>query len=101
MPDAIADTPRQAPELALDPYAEDVLHSPYAMHAAMRQAGPVAFLPTYDMYVMGRHRDVHPALKDWMTFSTTRGSVVADIRKPGNSAPTPSNFEVDPPTATH
>ncbi|OZI27969.1 hypothetical protein CAL18_05095 [Bordetella genomosp. 7] len=101
MTDAIADTPRQAPELTLDPYAEDVLHSPYAMHAAMRQAGPVAFLPKYDMYVMGRHRDVHPALKDWKTYSSTGGSGVADIRKPGNWRPASAIVEVDPPRHTY
>src|SRR3546814_13439531 len=93
MIDAILDSPSQAPELDIDPYADDVLGSPYAMHAAMREAGPVAFLPKYDMYVMGRHRDVHPAIKDWQTFPSNGASGVADLRKPGHQRPARASVE--------
>ncbi|MVW78220.1 cytochrome P450 [Bordetella sp. 02P26C-1] len=88
---------RQAPVLDIDPYDEAVLESPFETFAEMRRAGPVAFLPKYDMYVMARHRDVQPALKDWQTFSSTGGSGVADIRKPGAWRPPSAIVEVDPP----
>jgi cytochrome P450 len=49
---------------------------------------------------MGRHRDVQAVLKDWRRFSSTGGSGIADIRKPGAwRAPSPI-VEVDPPEHT-
>lgn len=92
---------RDAPSLDIDPYADEVLDSPYAMHAALRAAGPVAWLPKYGVHVMGRHRDILPLLKDWETFSSTGGSGLADIRKPDAWRPGSPIVEVDPPRHTH
>lgn len=99
--DAVAAaSPRLPPVLDVDPYADDVLDEPHAMHAAVRAAGAVVFLPRYGVYAMGRHRDILPLLKDWETFSSTGGSGLADIRKPGAwRAPSPI-VEVDPPQHT-
>lgn len=90
-----------APLLGLDPYADEVLDSPYEMHAALRAAGPVCYLTRYGVYAMGRHRDIMPVLKDWQTFSSTGGSGLADIRKPGAWRPASPIVEVDPPRHTH
>jgi cytochrome P450 len=92
---------RAAPSLNIDPYADDVLDTPYTMHAELRAAGPVAWLPKYGVYVMGRHRDIQPLLKDWETFSSTGGSGLADIRKPDAWRPGSPIVEVDPPRHTH
>jgi cytochrome P450 len=92
---------RAAPSLNIDPYADDVLDNPYAMHAELRAAGPVAWLPKYGVYVMGRHRDIQPLLKDWETFSSTGGSGLTDIRKPDAWRPGSPIVEVDPPRHTH
>jgi 4-methoxybenzoate monooxygenase (O-demethylating) len=83
-----------------DPYADEVLENPHEMYRIVREAGPVAYLTLYDVLVMGRHRDISPALKDWQTFSSTGGSGLADIRKPGAwRAPSPI-VESDPPDHT-
>jgi len=95
------DGARQAPVLDIDPYDEAVLASPFETFAALRRAGPVGFLPRYGMYAMGRHRDVLPAIKDWQTYSSTGGSGVADIRKPGSWRPPSAIVEVDPPRHTY
>jgi cytochrome P450 len=104
MPDAAIQSPPvglAAPVLDVDPYADEVLNEPGAMHAAVRDAGPVVFLSRYGVHAMGRHRDIMPVLKDWETFSSTGGSGLADIRKPGAwRAPSPI-VEVDPPQHTH
>jgi cytochrome P450 len=91
---------RSAPVLDLDPYADSVLEDPRAMHAAVRDAGPVVFLQRYGVHAMGRHRDILPLLKDWETFSSTGGSGLGDIRKPGAWRPASPIVEVDPPQHT-
>lgn len=91
---------RTAPALDIDPYADAVLESPFEMHAALRAAGPVGWLQQYGVYAMGRHKDIMPALKDWETFSSTGGSGLGDIRKPGAWRPGSPIVEVDPPQHT-
>jgi cytochrome P450 len=92
--------PTAPPSIDVDPYEDDVLASPFEMLAQVRAAGPVSFLSRYGVYVMGHHRNVQPALKDWETFSSEGGSGLADIRKPGAwRAPSPI-VEVDPPRHT-
>lgn len=88
------------PVLEIDPYTDEVLNEPFAMHEEVRQAGPVGFLKRYGVYVIGRHRDIQPALKDWETFSSTGGSGLADIRKPDAWRPGSPIVEVDPPQHT-
>ena len=91
---------RPAPVIDADPFADETLHEPFAMHRAVRDAGPVAYLGRYDVHVMGRHRDIMPVLRDWETFSSTGGSGLGDIRKPGAWRPGSPIVEVDPPDHT-
>ncbi|MCZ0733824.1 cytochrome P450 [Phreatobacter sp. AB_2022a] len=91
---------RPAPVIDVDPFADETLNEPFAMHRAVREAGPVAYLSRYDVHVMGRHRDIMPVLRDWETFSSTGGSGLADIRKPGAWRPGSPIVEVDPPDHT-
>ena len=74
--------PDDVPILDVDPYADEALADPFPLHAAVRAAGPVVFVPKYGVYFMGRHADVLPTLKDWRRFSSTSGSGIADIRRP-------------------
>lgn len=97
---AVARPAPAPPMLDVDPYSDAVLESPFAMHVAVRRAGPVAYLSRYDVYVMGRHAEIAAALRDWETFSSAGGSGLADIRRPDAwRAPSPI-VEVDPPDHT-
>jgi cytochrome P450 len=99
-PSLNVDTLRRPPAIEADPYCDEVLENPHEMYRAVRDAGAVAYLTLYDVLVMGRHRDISPALKDWETFSSAGGSGLADIRKPGAwRAPSPI-VESDPPDHT-
>ncbi|MDR6755776.1 cytochrome P450 [Mycoplana sp. BE70] len=92
--------PNNISRLDIDPYDDVTLEHPFAMHEVVRNAGSVAFMERYGVYVMGRHADVAPVLQDWQRFSSTSGSGIADIRKPGAwRAPSPI-VEVDPPDHT-
>lgn len=98
---ATLDTPRRtAPILDVDPYADEVLEQPFETFKAIREAGPVVFLNKYGVYAMGRHRSIMAVLKDWETFSSTGGSGLADIRKPGAWREPSPIVEVDPPEHT-
>ena len=95
-----AAAPENIQRLDIDPYDDATLEHPFAMHEAVRNAGSVAFMERYGVYVMGRYADVVPMLKDWQRFSSTSGSGIADIRQPGAwRAPSPI-VEVDPPDHT-
>jgi 4-methoxybenzoate monooxygenase (O-demethylating) len=92
--------PPGVPVLDLDPYDDATLESPFALHAAVRAAGPIAWLSRYQVYVIGRHAEIVEVLRDWARFSSTGGSGLADIRKPGAwRAPSPI-VEADPPDHT-
>lgn len=92
--------PGNIPVVAIDPYDDATLESPYAMHDTVRRAGPVAFMEKYGVYVMGRYHDMLPALKDWQRFSSTSGSGIADIRSPDAWRAASPIVEVDPPDHT-
>lgn len=85
------------PILDIDPFSEEFLADPYAYHAALRDAGPVIYLSTYDIYAMARFAEVQAALKDWQSFCSARGAGLTDFarEKPWR---TPSLLiETDPP----
>ncbi|MDR5651492.1 cytochrome P450 [Ruixingdingia sedimenti] len=89
-----------APVLDLDPYALDTLREPWGFHAALRDTGPVVWIPKYDMYAVGRHDELRQVMSDYRRFTTTGGIGMSDIRKPGAwRSPSPIT-ELDPPAHT-
>lgn len=91
--------PGNIPVLSVDPYADETLDSPFAMHEQVRSA-PVVFLEKYGVYAVGRHEVIMPMLKDWGKFSSTSGSGIADIRDPSAWRAGSPIVEVDPPDHT-
>jgi len=91
----------RVPVLDVDPYNDDVLNDPFETFARIRSAGPVAYLRKYGVHVIGRHSVVMKVLKDWQTYSSTGGSGLGDIRKPGAWREPSPIVEVDPPEHTH
>lgn len=57
----------------LDLYAPDVLRDSRSAFAAIREAGPVVFLPRHRMYAIGRFENVRAALRDDEVFISGRG----------------------------
>lgn len=62
-----------APVLPLDLYAPAVLRDSRAAFAAIREAGPVVYLPRHRMYAIGRFEDVRAALRDADVFISGKG----------------------------
>lgn len=85
------------PALDLDPFDEGFLADPFAHHAALRDAGPVVWLPAIGCYAFARHGEVQAALKDWQTYLSGRGVGLADFSREEPFRPPSLLLEVDPP----
>lgn len=63
----------EAPTCSIDIFSDAEILEPYRTYTAIRDLGPVVHLPEYEMYAMGRHRDVRKAAIDYRTFSSASG----------------------------
>jgi 4-methoxybenzoate monooxygenase (O-demethylating) len=89
------------PVLEADPFALDVLRSPYQFQEMLRETGPVAYLKKYGSYAVGRYDEVRSILKEWESFTSTAGAGLSDIRKPDAWRQPGPIVESDPPAHTH
>jgi len=87
--------------IKIDPFAMDVLRSPWTFHTQLRDIGPVALIEAHDNYAVGRYDEVRSVLKDWETFTSTAGAGLSDIRKPDAWRQPGPIVESDPPAHTH
>lgn len=69
------------PTIDLDPFNEDTLRKPAEFHAALRAAGPVAWLPQHGVYATGRFEAAGEVLSDWKRFTSARGVGMLDFAK--------------------
>lgn len=92
------DTTRtHAPLSDADPFGHDILESPDAFHAILRNSGPVVYLNRYDLYAMGRYAEVHAALTDWQDFESGAGVGLSNFRLEKPWRPPSLLLETDPP----
>jgi len=85
------------PALDIDPFCRESFDDPYPAHAALRDAGPVAFLPRYDVFAVARYDIVQPMLLDWQSFSSARGAGLSDFKKEKPWRLPSLLLETDPP----
>jgi len=88
------------PRLDLDPFDERQLRDPYALHTALRDAGPVVWLNRYETYAVARHTEVSQVLQDPVHFSSAAGVGLAHLRRPGAWREPSPLVESDPPAHT-
>ncbi|MWB78186.1 cytochrome P450 [Pseudooceanicola sp. 216_PA32_1] len=101
MSQAVMESDRnQAPVLDIDPYDTEVLRSPYAFQERLREAGPIALIPKYDVYAVGRYEECATVLKDHEAFTAKGGIGIQDIRQPGDFRVPNRMLENDPPGHT-
>ena len=101
MADTAAEIDRnEAPVLDIDPYDIEVLRSPYEFQEKLREAGPIALIPKYNVYAVGRHHECEIVLKEFEKFTAKGGIGIQDIRKPGDFRVPNRMLENDPPDHT-
>jgi cytochrome P450 len=61
------------PSYEVDLFTDEVLDDPYDHYRALRDLGPVVWLPAHDVYAVARHRDVRAVLDDDATFRSGQG----------------------------
>ncbi len=85
------------PTLDIDPFCQDFFDDPYPAHAAMRDAGPVVYLPRYDIHAVARYDDVRAMLMDWGSYCSARGVGISDFAKEKPWRLPSLLLETDPP----
>lgn len=84
-----------ASKVVFDPFSNDFFNAPYATYRRLRDEEPVYYNERYDFYALTRHADVAAAIKDFETFSSSRG-VDLEMVQSGNPVP-PLIIMMDPP----
>ena len=82
-------------KVVFDPFSNDFFNAPYATYRRMRDEEPAYYSENYDFYALTRHADVAAAIKDFDTFSSSRG-VDLEMVQSGNPVP-PLIIMMDPP----
>lgn len=85
------------PALDIDPFQQAFFDDPYPAHAAMRDAGPVVYLPRYDIHAVARYEDVRGMLMDWESYTSARGVGLSDFAKEKPWRLPSLLLETDPP----
>jgi cytochrome P450 len=79
-----------------DPIDVDIDDDPYPVWQRMRAEAPLYFNEKYNFYALSRYDDVAPALPDWQTYRSGRGTT-ADILFSGIEVPPGILLFEDPP----
>jgi len=82
-----------------DPYATDIVHSPYPVYARLREEAPLYYNERYDFWALSRYADVDNALSDWATFSNSRSDILELVQSEFDMPPGVMMFQ-DPPQHT-
>ncbi|MFB9261753.1 cytochrome P450 [Bradyrhizobium erythrophlei] len=85
------------PHLGVDPFALEFFADPYPTHEVLREAGPVVYLDTWNVYGVARYAEVHAVLNDPATFCSSRGVGLSDFAREKPWRPPSLILEADPP----
>lgn len=87
----------EIPVLHIDPFCDDFLADPFPHYGALRDAGPVVWLPSVGAFGMARYDEVASSLRDHTRFCSGRGVGVADFDREEPYRPPSLLLESDPP----
>ena len=79
-----------------DPYDVTIDSDPYPVWKRLRDEAPLYYNEKHDFYALSRFADVEPALADWRTYRSGRGSILELIRA-GIEIPSGAILFEDPP----
>jgi cytochrome P450 len=79
-----------------DPYDFDIDTDPYPVFRRLRDEAPLYYNEKHDFFALSRFHDVEPALVDWRTYSSARGTLL-ELIKADVDMPTGSIIFEDPP----
>jgi cytochrome P450 len=88
------------PVLDIDPYADATLRNPTPYYTALRDAGPLVYVPHYNVLAVGRYEETRQTFSDHETFVSSRGIGLNDFKLEKPWRPPSIILEVDPPDHT-
>lgn len=86
-----------APSYDVDLYSDEVLADPYPHYRALRDAGPIVWLPRNGIYAISRYKDVRESLRTHQVFSSAEGVAANELTNQGSKGTTIAS---DPPDHT-
>ncbi len=86
-----------APIVAFDPYAAEVMLDPYPYYAQLREAGPIAWSNEYGVYAIGQYDTVTRVLTDHEAFCSSAGVGLTNFHTDDPWRKPSIILEVDPP----
>jgi cytochrome P450 len=84
-----------------DPYDFDIDTDPYPVFRRLREEAPLYYNDKHDFFALSRFHDVEPALVDWRTYSSARGTLLELIKADVDMPPGSIIFEDPPPHDNH
>lgn len=87
------------PKLVFNPVSQEYFDNPYDVYTRMRDEAPIYYDEEGDFYALTRHEDVAAALKDYESFSSSRGCDLSMVRN--GEVPQRSIIFMDPPDHRH
>jgi cytochrome P450 len=84
----------------VDPFSVEFFEDPHRIHDELREAGPVVWLSSWNVWAVARYEQVHAVLNDWGTFCSSRGVGMSDFAKEQPWRPQSLILEQDPPKHT-
>lgn len=88
------------PVLDVDPYAQETLLNSEPFFTAIRDAGPVSYIPKYSVLAVGRYEETRAVFSDHENFVSSRGIGMNDFKLEKPWRPPSIILEVDPPDHT-
>src|SRR4051812_10823094 len=85
-----------SPEVYYDPFDFEIDADPYPVWRRLRDEAPLYYNEQHQFYALSRYADVEPALADWRTYISGRGTVLEVIKANIEFPPGNVLFE-DPP----
>lgn len=88
--------PQPLSTIVFDPYSPQFFSDPYPVYQRLRAEAPVYYSAAHEVYVLSRYQHVASAIKDFETFSSSRG-ITLDLVKAGAVVPGHILQMMDPP----
>lgn len=80
---------------SFDPYAPETLEDPFPLYRVLREDFPLYRSEERDFWALSRGPDVYDALRDWQSFSSSRGM---DLDETGSMFGAGNFLNLDPPS---
>ncbi|MFV0244724.1 MAG: cytochrome P450 [Qingshengfaniella sp.] len=88
------------PVLDIDPFSREAMDNPIALDEAIRNAGPVVWVPQHKFWITGRYGLVKEVFEDWKRFSSAMGTGMTNVVREEPWRKPSVILEADPPTHT-